>query len=474
MITSRKALFVLTTLSVLAVLNQNCSGSQSVSSERNYAVNTGTIKIEKLMESSYTLGPDTWPYQLLKLSANDGSIAYVQWIPPLSGSHLPAPTVLVTDPYGGIGWSDNSIDQVWANRPNASAGYSYPDVNGPGYVQGVSQNIKYQLIPPEYNIAVWYSLLKNGMGLLIVHGRFYSGGDLSTYVGAVDKGLQFLNQESGIDRSRIGIFGISLGGFEAIYAASAAPSQLKPLYGVAWSPPTDWQAQATFINSPPSAMTNNVQIQSFQNFFEPYLRRMKAVTHGMPGDAGADFSGLRPLGIIPQLKTHFLILHDDWDMLVPSVQSRSFVSLAGDQAEGLWFPHSAPIDYNHFSLDHQQASEGLVTSISYLFTNAYFLRRLIPAQQATPLYAMYSASDINQQFSYFRQQHLAGHDVSSLVPRLIDLCDARLTLIETAGGNTISGPEYVAFILQSYWGADPTTVNSANVKAYLESNGLPP
>lgn len=84
------------------------------------------------------------------------------------------------------------------------------------------------------------------------------------------------------------------------------------------------------------------------------------------------------------------------------------------------------------------------------------------------------ASDIDKQFTYFRQQHFAGQDISSLIPRLIDLCDPRYVLIESTGGDTISGPEYVVFVLQSYWGVSSSVVNSDNVKVYLENYGLPP
>lgn len=382
---------------------------------------------------------------------------------------------MIADPYGGISWSDNATDQKWAAQPGGVAGAYLPDIDGPGYVPGLSQTIRYQIVPPDYNVAVWYPLVKNGIGILVVSGRFYSGENISSYADVLVKGLQFLSKEQRVDHSHVGIFGISLGGFEALYASGRAPANIAPQFGVAWAPPSDWEAQATYIKTTaPGAMTNVTQRQFFQNFFEPYVRRIEAITNGMPGETNSDFSKIKPASILANIKTHFLIFHDDWDILVPVAQSRSFVASMGNRAEALWFPHSTGIDYNNFFLDHQQSSEGIVSTTGFLFAQSYFLNNLLPNPTSVPLYGLYTAADISKQFTYFRKQQLAGHDISTLVPRLIELCNPQLYLIETNSGPVRTGPEYVAYVMQTYWGVSSSALNSSNVKSYLSSHGLPP
>ena len=456
-------------LFIILLLAQGCQSDGTSSSVVDAQFNS-TMTARSLGSGIYASGSDTASYELFELTENDGQKTYVQWFAP-TGS-VPGPAVIAAEPYYGIDWSENAVDADWAARPNAATGINAPDIYGPGYVAGVTKNVSYQKMPPTSVPDQEAPLLLNHAGVLIIYGRFYAGGTFKTYYESVVTGLRFLRQQSTVDPERIGVFGISLGGFEAIYGAAHAPADIVPKYGVAWAPPLDMTDLLDYVTHLNSKFTSNsASLLWAQNFFEPYVRRITAVTHGLPGAAGADFSTLVPsTGLLPTLRTQFLLLHDDWDLLIPAPANRAFVAASNGRVEGLWFPHQTAIDYNTFSVNHAQPSEGLTYLTPIMLSDIYLLTRL---STESSLRFWFSDADANTTFSYFRAMQVAGQDVSTLTPRLIDMCDPRISFTRTSNLQTLSGPAMVALILQTHWGANSTAINASTVKTYLQQNGLP-
>ena len=367
-----------------------------------------------------------YEYQLLQLSEPGGRTTYAVWLPP----HTPTghqPAVLITEPYAGVEWSNDPVDQAWV------AGFSpllpvYPDVNGP-YDNPNSGTIlfspwqMYQISP-----AGWVCV-GHEVGVLIVFERFYAGGTVVDSVKDTTLGLEFLGQQNGIDPTRIGIFGISWGGFEAIYGAANAPSGVVPAVGVAWSPPTDLSQFYQYVTE---GLSNLIQdpnvVAQRQLFYDPYVRRIIAGTITSASPLSLDFSSFNLSFLRTNLKTKFLVLHDEWDTLVSFQQSAALAAVLPGQVEGLWYPHVGPIDYNKLPFSHAPAMPGLEPASASVFTSVYLLERLLPAN--TPIHIPYYSSNLMSFFAYMRSLQKQGVDISTLLPRLNDLADSRIIMID--------------------------------------------
>lgn len=288
-------------------------------------------------------------------------------------------------------------------------------------------------------------------------------------------------------------FGLSLGGFEAIYGAAAAPEELTPALGVSWFPPSDFPSWVTYLvdDLPAVFPPGSDVLAGYDRFFEPYLRRVYAVTGGHPGAPGADYAGLRLADLAAGMRTDFLLVHDTWDTLVPVAQTVELVQAT--TAQGFWFPHTTGIDFETFARDHRQPCEGLRFSTAMLFSYTYLLTRLVePAATAVALYDWFELAGCQGGpdpdevelcrncpghpglFAYLRAQQLPGHDISWLVPRLVELADPRLTLhdVSVAGANA-PGHHLVGLFLNGIWGAGlGEQPSSEAVIAYLQTHGL--
>ncbi|MBV8652885.1 MAG: hypothetical protein JO255_15575, partial [Alphaproteobacteria bacterium] len=112
-------------------------------------------------------------YALLKLSDGAAAPSFAQYFPPTAGP--PGPVLIYILPYNGLTWSDQAIDKIWASRTHAGAGYSYPDVAQANYVAGFSGPILYWITPPDQLAGLAHPYLANGIGVLFLHERFYTG-----------------------------------------------------------------------------------------------------------------------------------------------------------------------------------------------------------------------------------------------------------------------------------------------------------
>jgi len=400
-----------------------------------------------ISEGNYISSLDgvAYQYQLLQLSETGGRTTYAIWFPP-SGSTGARPAVLITEPYAGVDWSHDPVDQTWAAlfNPNQSL---YPDINGP-FVNPASGPIIYTLwnsgdIPQEGLVC-----LSHGLGMLLVFERFYAGGTIADNVKDTTLGLEFLQGQSGIDLNHIGIFGISWGAFEAIYGAANAPAGAVPLVGVAWSPPSDLGQFYQYIAQDLSGLIQNPVILAERYlFYDSYVRRMIASTITSLSPLSLDFSNYNLNFLKGHLQTKFLVFHDEWDMLVPFQESVALAAALPNQVEGLWYPHVGAIDYNTLPFSHAPVSPGLAEGNASIFTCAYLLEHLLPPN--SPIYIPYSPSDLVDFFTYMRDMQKQGQDISTLLPRLKDLADSRIVMVnlDSSSGN------FPLVVPGTYWSA---------------------
>jgi len=374
-----------------------------------------------------------YQYQLLQLSEPGGRTTYAIWLPPNSTSG-PRPVVLFTEPYAGVNWSSDPVDLAWAALFNPNQTF-YPDVNGP-LVNPTSGPIIYTLWNPGDFPSEGMVCLGHDMGVLLVFERFYAGGTIADNVKDTTLGLEFLQEQSGIDLNHLGLYGESWGGFEAIYGAANAPPGAVPAVGVAVSPPSDL---GQFYQYATQGLSSLIQDQGVLAqrllFYDPYVRRIAASTINSLSPLSFDFSAYDLNFLQTNLKTKFLVLHDEWDTLVPFSQSVDLAAALPNQVQGLWYPHVGAIDYNTLPLSHEPVSPGMAPGNVSVFACAYLLEHLLPAN--SPIYIPYRSADLVDFFSYMRDMQKQGQDISSLVPRLGDLADPRVIMVDltAAPGN---------------------------------------
>ncbi len=416
-----------------------------------------------LRTGNYRFGEATIPYQLIKMTSRNGGYAYAQWFPPAGSGRKTA--VLYTFPYVGIDWSPEIVDSRWASRPSATEGYAWPDNEEPSYGTSTAE-IRYQLLAPTSNQVIGNAIgfLLNGTGVLFVYDRFYAGGHLNNDIDDVAAGLDFLVTQTSVDRSRVGVYGASWGGMEALYATAYSPSTLKPAATVALYPPLDIEKFVDHVNVVLPSLVQDPSAESFYaSLFDPYLRRIQAAV-------GTDYSTVNSTALRTRLTKPTLIMHDDWDTVVPSTMSREFVAQSASHIEGLWFPHTTPANFEAMPPNHVFPQEGLTQTAANMFAHAFILTRIFGASD--PVRVLYHSGDMTSYFVYLRRQQLDGQDVRTVVPRLIELCDPRVWVTDYGSENspTAPGAYYISLVLNVLWG---TELDMYTVRDYLVNEGLP-
>lgn len=426
---------------------------------------SGPVTVEILQEATYSSGDTSYPYQLLKLQAAGAEPTYAQWFPP-SPEDGKRPVMLVTRPYDGIDWSGDPIDQKWAAR---GAG-AYDDDNEPSFGPGSSQ-IAYTPVAhlKAAEEAAMYRIHK--MGALFVYGRYYAGGSIWNEVDDMTTGLAFLAQRQDVDTANIGVFGGSWGGFEAVYAAAYAPEGVVPKVGVALAPLALMDQQLEYLTQIlPSSGASQEIINQYETFFEPYVRRIFASTGGAPGEPGSDYSFWNADALSQRTQTDFLLVHDEWDTLVPFVQSQTL----HEKNPGVFHPffmyQEAPRDFGTLPMSHgvMLTIEGKLPAF-YTFFFSYAFTRMLPTNES--IWALYDPESIRLFFESVRGYQVAGRDVSWVPPLLIDLCQPNVTAVDASATTwtTKLGAQLVADELNAVWG---TSVSPGEVEEYL-ANGLP-
>lgn len=407
-----------------------------------------TYTWDLLGSSSFTELERTWTEYRYRVHRPDGRVTYVQWIP--SDKPGARPVVVATMPYAGIAWTGEEIDTRWAGYPLTAAN-QHLDVDGPAF-DGTSM-IVYD--PTPIAVAFDQSRLHrlNDSHTLLVYGRFYAGGDVRDDVADMTAGMAFVAERENIDHARVGVFGGSWGGFEALYAARHADPRLPATVVSALYPPSD------FVGMYESATTAT---GAAHDFMIPYVQRILAATGGPP--ATGDFSGLRETDLCGHLPAATLLLHDEHDNLVPVDQSKQ---LATCGAQLVLWPRTGPVDRS--AVSHGPLLDSKNPAV-YTYAALYLALALAPPDQAN-VYGVFDPASLRAHLALVRTAQQAGRDMSALVPRLRELADPRVYLFDLSVDppQIKVGADAVATAVNAAWN---TTFTAATIRAGL-AGGLP-
>jgi hypothetical protein len=402
----------------------------------------------------YSSGGRNWTIQLVRIDRPDGGHTYVEGIPSYTAGARPA--MVMTEPYTGIDWTGDPLDTRWATYMPQSDGL-YLDVDGPSF--DGTQTISYTLESPTQSASDVTLHLLDGFGVVMIYGRYYAGGTVREYVADMAAGMWFVAEQPQIDPARVGIYGASWGGFEALWAAQQA--RVQPTAIAAAFPVSDFptEIEHTLAVTDPAA-----------TFFESYQHRVYAATGGPPTQPGVDYSGLVVGDLCAHLPSATLALHDEGDNLVPIAETQTLVSTCG--VTPLYWDRTAPPDPG-------SASHGLLTTepapASYTtFAFTYVALRILAPDQ-TGVVEAYSPEAMVAQLTTAYTAEAAGRDISFEAPRLLEMCDARVAFVSADNCTATScpvvdGATVIAGLVNQVWG---TSYTASTIAAAL-ANGMPP
>ncbi|MCE9572649.1 MAG: hypothetical protein K8W52_05790 [Deltaproteobacteria bacterium] len=393
-----------------------------------------------------------WTNHLVRITRPDGATTYVQYIP--SDKPGPRPIVVLTMPYAGIDWTGEAIDTRWAGY--ALTDGRHLDVDGPGF-DGAAM-IVYDPTPIAKADDQAHLHLLNDFAVALVYARFYTGGSVRDDIEDMRAGMWFVAERPAteIDHARIGVFGGSWGGFEALYASAYADPRARPLVTVAEYAPADFTTLEPHFH----AVTGDAR-----TFLQPYLRRIHAATGGAPDDPGADYGELRTADLCAGLPAATLVLHDEHDNLVPVAQTEALLAACGGDA--VFWRRTGAIDPSVWSHGPLLSEPGFPSVSTYALD--YLGLHLAPPEQALVLSA-YAPDALAAHLATVHAAQLAGRDVLFAAPRLRELADPRLYLLDLTDGALHPGAEVAATAVNAIWGTHET----AQTIAATLAGGLPP
>lgn len=413
------------------------------------SADAGIYTTAALGSSSITEDGRTWTESRHRVTRPDGAATYVQWIP--SDRAGPRPVVVMTMPYAGIDWTGDALDTRWAGYLSTAG--LHLDVDGPDFDGTTLVYYEPITIAGAFDASRIHRL--NDCSVLLVYGRFYAGGDVRDDIADMAAGMWFLAEQPNVDAARIGTFGGSWGGFEALYAAAQADPRAPVSTVVAMYPPSDlftWYQHAI------------TRTGGARDGLAGHLHRLLAATGGPPGVG--DFTGLHADELCPRLTSQTLLLHDAVDNLVPITQSEALVSLCGSTL--LTWPRATPIDPSDPT--HGPLLAEPVPPSVFTYATAYLHLRLARPDQPAIL-EIYHPVSMRTHLGLARAAQQRGVTVTDVAPRLLDLADPRMYLVDvTAMPPTLrTGASVVTELVNAVWG---TSYTETTIRAAL-AVGLP-
>ncbi len=396
--------------------------------------------------------------ELWRLPHPDGGCTYAIWYAPARPFPGGNPAVLITDPYSGVDWTGEEVDVRWSTAAGEDGAVFQADVDGPGGGPE-SPGISYVRAAPAQTLDLAFIYLVNGLGVMISYGRFYAGGDLTDDAGDVQAAMAHMATRPGVDPTRLGAWGGSWGGFEAVYSALGP---VKPRAVAALAPPIDFRDMEAWAAEGVDALLSGERRDYLHTFFDPYLRRMRAAFARPEGDAPFTHAS-----VCARLESDLLLIHDAWDLLVPAAQSRDLAATCPG-VDALLVERTAPLDYANEPIDHGPIGRETGYPAQLTFSLTYLLTALLPDDQR--VFTGYDPANLRAWLQLARDAQPLGHDGASLARRLQELCDHRVLAFDLVhGGEPRPGCDVAAEHVNAVWGAD---LSPAQLRATLET-GLP-
>ncbi len=408
-----------------------------------------------LKTQTFTVNNTALTVEFVRADRPDGGKSYLLYQHALAPA---APLVIVNEPYARIDWTGEEIDTRWY----ALADGAQPDVDAPNY--NGTDKIAVPKQSPEEAVNGNNLWAINGFASIHAYGRFYVGGSLAD--DALDAAAPYYfarTRPTEIDASRIGSYGGSWGGMMALFGARRAPSDAKALAVAAMSPPSDFVDLWTWSHTDlPAVYPNQGAVTAF---YSPYWRRSVPVLGDppSPSDASKPFTHA---GLCPGLPGKVLVPHDGWDVIIPVRQTEDLAAACPNVEPLYW--RRPPIDYGKAAIDHGPAtSEGKLPSV-FTFSVTFLVEALAPPS-ATVLASAASQPSLEIHLQLVLAEQKAGHDVSYVLPRLRELADPRLKLLEAETNQVVDGADLLARAINGVW---KTSFDGPGVRTQLVT-GLP-
>lgn len=164
--------------------------------------------------------------------------------------------------------------------------------------------------------------------------------------------------------------------------------------------------------------------------------------------------------------TNFLIIHDDWDTLVPARQTRNLVNANPSKFQGFYYQHKLGINFESFQKGHSQPSEGMTFKGFDPIVQLYLKTNLMEPSEVKIIY--YNNIDFISSVGAFRQNQNHGLNISFLKSRFLDFCKPNVFFYDLDSGLQVTGT-YLLSVLTTAWG---WSKSEATVCGYLESQNL--
>ncbi|WP_434418139.1 alpha/beta hydrolase family protein [Nannocystis pusilla] len=415
----------------------------------------GEWQFVTLAEQTFPLNNTEVLVEFIRADRPDGGRSFLLY------QHAPAaqaPLVIQTQPYAGIDWTGEEVDERWAQQGDGS----HPDVDAPAYNE--KDNIAYALQDPAEAVGANNVWAFNGFAAIHAYGRFYAGGTVADdALDAVAPYAFARTRPDEIDLARIGAFGSSWGGMMALFGASQAPPDAAPRVVVPISAPSDFAALWTWSTDTFLAQSNNPAMVT--GFYSPYWRRATPVLGSPP--AGAAAEPYTHAGLCPGLPGTVILPHDAWDAIIPITQTQGLAAACAN-VEPLYWPRAAPLDLETATMTHGPfAGEGLVPSVLIYTYAALALQLARP--EAADVYSVTSGPSLVLHLQLVLAEQKAGKDVAWILPRLRELADPRLQALVAELNQLQPSAAVLASAVNEVW---QTAFDADGLRAQLEL-GLP-
>ncbi len=453
-------------LVTLYLLSSGCSGSsQEMTSpkqnplvgedslERDDPVHEGEEEWQFRELSRFVVDVDGEGRQVVLVEAlhASGSQHYLQFIP---ASEPNAPFMVIHEPYSGIDWSGDEIDELWVGLvPGRYADRFAPDYNG-------VDEVPYKLLTVESATAaadIWH---QHGFSTITAFGRFYQGsnleGDILDGLAAYYLAAQVAGVQTPVE---LYAFGGSWGGMMALFSSHAAPESLKPRAIAAVSPLSHMGAQVDYI----SALFDD-NIAAARTFFSPYLRRIK---DAMEADRLPDsYVTLSPTDLCQGLPQSTLVLHDDIDSIIPVTQSEDLQRACSSRVSTMIWHRTTAADPTRTGMTHGDfnsvngTADVRTISTAWLLDAAQVPNRTVPA----------SRENLQLFFGQLAEARERRDNIQFASEALRVLTAPELELIDDNSSQVIPAIDFITPLINNSLGSDFTT---QQVNALLRPKSTP-
>ncbi len=336
----------------------------------------------------------------------------------------------------------------------------YPDVACPE-AAAASEGVAYALSAPDAMASATVGWLLNGHAVMLVYGRYYACDDLDGDIADMRAALGYLTTRADADPQHVAITGNSWGGFLALFGAVNAPPGLHLDAVVPMNPPSDFVDWLSYLDELATTWPRPADLA----FFLSYKRRVLRASGGAPGVG--DFTRFRHAAVCAGLgATPTLLLHDEWDTLIPIRQSQGLVTTCS--RDGMWWPRQGTLDPLVVGLDHGLLGKEPGYPSVFTFAQVYLLARLNDAQH--PIIALASRPAIASYLGLIHAEQVAGGQLGHALARLREAAGARIFFYIVDEMQTVEAAAVLAQGINTHWN---TSYTAASLRTQL-ALGLPP